>query len=238
MSRTRSATLAAGALAAVLLLSSCGEEPATGAGAGTTPAATPAATPSETSGESAEGAAHNESDVAFLTMMIPHHTQSTTMSGLVLARDDLDPAVLALAAEINAVEEPQIGEMRGLLEEWGNPEPSSEPGEMSTDHMGMDHSEMMPMLSTAEMDRIKKANPDKAARLYLEYMVAHHVSSLEMAEAQATDGVNPAAVAMAQDIVTVQTAQLAELQALLGVSPAPVQTLEPGPDETPTPAVT
>ena len=63
--------------------------------------------------------AHNDSDVAFATQMIPHHQQAVEMADMVLAKTGVDPRVTELAKQIKAAQDPEIVTMTGWLKAWG-----------------------------------------------------------------------------------------------------------------------
>jgi uncharacterized protein (DUF305 family) len=61
---------------------------------------------------------HNQADVMFAQMMIPHHEQAIEMTELASTRAS-NADVKALAAQIQAAQQPEINEMRGWLASWG-----------------------------------------------------------------------------------------------------------------------
>jgi uncharacterized protein (DUF305 family) len=63
---------------------------------------------------------HNQADVVFSQMMIPHHEDAIEMAKLAQSRSD-NPDVKALAAQILAAQQPEIEQMRGWLASWGVP---------------------------------------------------------------------------------------------------------------------
>jgi uncharacterized protein (DUF305 family) len=178
-------TLAPGiaALAASLALTACGADDSTTVGADD----------------------HNDPDVMFAQMMIPHHAQAVEMSDLVLAKDDVGDDVAALAEQIKAAQQPEIEQMTVWLDTWGEDLPE----------MGGMGEAMNGMLSQEEVDAIGTATATEAALLYLGSMKAHHEGAIEMAEAELADGSNPEALALAETIITTQRAEIAEIEDLL-----------------------
>jgi uncharacterized protein (DUF305 family) len=63
---------------------------------------------------------HNQADVMFARMMIPHHEQAIEMAKLAPTRAN-STDVKALAAQIQAAQQPEINEMKGWLSAWGEP---------------------------------------------------------------------------------------------------------------------
>ena len=147
----------------------------------------PAAPSSSATAPTASGAPaagpHNDADVTFATMMIPHHQQAIEMSDMILAKDGIDPAVTELARQIKDAQAPEITQMSGWLAGWGaNPSPS-----MS----GMDHGGGM--MDPADMEALEKASGAEAAKLFLTGMVKHHQGAITMAQEELTNGQNPEA---------------------------------------------
>jgi uncharacterized protein (DUF305 family) len=137
--------------------------------------------------------------------MIPHHQQAVEMSEMLLAKDDIDPAVADLAQRIMDAQGPEIDTMSGWLEEWGVD---------SSVHEGMDHGDDG-MMSEEDMAELEDATGSDASRLFLEQMIQHHEGAIDMAQDEVDDGQNPDAVALAQEIVDTQQAEIEEMQELL-----------------------
>ena len=159
----RTLTLAA-ALAAAVVLSSCGAHDlgvsgvATSAPAGTAP----------TGGIPATGA-KNAADVEFVTMMIPHHAQAIAMADLAL-KQATDPKVLALAPKIKAAQDPENARMSGWLNGWGAPIPATAGGHAMSG-MGGQTGGMMP---EQELTDLGAARGSAFDRMWLQMTVRHH----------------------------------------------------------------
>ncbi|GAA4761069.1 DUF305 domain-containing protein [Citricoccus nitrophenolicus] len=212
-------TLAALTLASALALTACGGTGAedNGAGSESTPAASSAAatstdtaTPSATATGSAEeiSAEHNDADVMFAQMMLPHHEQAVQMSEMLLAKDDIPAEVADFAQQVIDAQGPEIERLNAMLAAW-----DAEPmGDME----GMDHGGMSGMMSEEDLAALEEAQGAEAARLYLEQMTAHHEGAVEMAQDQVDSGQNPQAVALAEQVITAQEAEIAEMEQMLG----------------------
>lgn len=201
------------ALALALALTGCGGD-AEEATPGTGPGATATAGTGPTSPPVSEdiAAEHNDQDVMFTRMMIPHHRQAVEMGELLLGKDGVPEDVRALAQRVVDTQEPEIERMELMLRTWGQPT-MMESGGMG--HDGMDHGGMGGMMGEEEMDRLAAAGGTDAARLFLEQMTVHHRGAIEMAREEVSGGQNPQAVAMAEDIIEAQEAEIAEMEALL-----------------------
>ena len=184
----RIAAPAALALTAALVLSGCSG-----------PTGGHESMPGMSAGDSAEA---NQADVMFAAMMIPHHEQAIEMSDVLLAKDDVDPEVAALAERIKAAQGPEIELMQGWLDDWGvDGMPSS-----------MDHGGMM---DGDDMDALEQASGAEASRLFLEQMIVHHEGAIDMAQTELADGENPDALALAEQIIDAQSTEIAEMQGML-----------------------
>jgi uncharacterized protein (DUF305 family) len=159
-----------------------------------TAAATPASGP------------HNEADVMFASMMIPHHNQAIEMSDMLLAKSDIDPKITALAQKIKAAQGPEVAQMRGWLVGWGE-----DPNAGAMHHGGDDG-----MLSQVEMDALKNATGAEATTLFLDGMIKHHTGAITMAETELEEGANPDAKKLAQAIIDTQEAEIIEMKKLGG----------------------
>lgn len=165
----------------------------------------------QTTGESGESTEDfNDADVEFAQNMIVHHQQAIEMSDMVIANGS-SADVKALAEGIKEKQAPEIETLRGFLEEWGEKEVA--PGEME-DMPGMDMGggEMM---SEEEMADLEGAEGAEADRMFLEMMIEHHTSAIEMAQTEVEDGENADAKELAEKVIEDQKAEIAEMEKLL-----------------------
>lgn len=153
-------------------------------------------------GASASAADVNQTDIQFTMMMIPHHRQAIEMSDVILAKDDIDEQVTALAEQIKAAQGPEIEQMESWLDDWG-----TGMGDMG----GMGDG----MMSPADMQALEGATGDEASRLFLEQMIEHHQGAIEMAQNEVDNGQNADVLALAQNIITSQTAEIATMEEIL-----------------------
>ncbi|MBF4479000.1 Uncharacterized conserved protein, DUF305 family [Rhodococcus rhodochrous J3] len=229
-------TLAVGAMAlAVVFTAAACSDSDTG-----TTAATSSATTSATTSAADDTAPHNQSDVMFARMMIPHHAQAIEMSDMLLAKEGIPEEVTALAEQIKAAQGPEIDEMNSWLEQWGEPQmPGGMPGpghnmpgmtsmpmtSMPGMGRGMPDSDDMPgmggmggmggMMSAQDMQALSDAQGTEATRLFLTHMITHHEGAIDMAEAVIRDGQYPDAVEMARTIVETQQREIETMRQLL-----------------------
>ncbi|OUM40108.1 DUF305 domain-containing protein [Arthrobacter sedimenti] len=212
--------LSALTLAAALTLTACGS---TGGSDSVDTMNTSAA------GSSAQAAEeHNDADVTFAQMMIPHHRQAVEMSDMMLTKDGISTEVLDLATTIRDAQGPEIGTMTGWLEAWGEPvdaEESTEGHDMEGHDMGSesesksdsesDSGSMDGMMSEDQMSELDAAEGDEASRLFLESMTAHHEGAIGMAQDEIDNGQDPEAVRLAETISETQQAEIDRMGRLL-----------------------
>ena len=150
-------------------------------------------------------AAHNDADVMFAQMMIPHHEQAIEMSDVVLAKDGTNPEVTTLATQVKGAQAPELEQLGQWLDGWG--------AERTSEHTG--HAGMSGMMSEEDMQALEAAAPPESDRLFLEQMIAHHQGAVEMAQTEIESGQDTGAVEMAQTIVDTQQAEIATMEDLL-----------------------
>ncbi|MGC5168732.1 DUF305 domain-containing protein [Luteimicrobium sp. DT211] len=154
---------------------------------------------------SSSASAHNDQDVMFAQGMLPHHEQAIEMSDMLLKKGDgVDPDVVTLAKQIKTEQQPEITKLTGWLKDW----------DAANSMSGMDHS-MSGMMSDSDMTALDTASATDAGQLFLQQMVEHHTSAVDMAKAEVDKGKNTDAVAMAKSIVSSQTEQITQMQDML-----------------------
>lgn len=162
-------------------------------------------------------ATFNATDVAFAQGMIPHHAQAIVMADMALERST-DPDLTRLATAIQAGQAPEIEQMTGWLEAWGQPVPDTSDG-MDHSMDGMDGMMMSGMMSEADMERLGQADGSDFDRMWLEMMILHHEGAVTMAQDELAGGKSPEAMQLAQTIITAQEAEIAEMEALITAMP-------------------
>ena len=167
----------------------------------------------ESGGGGSEAAEHNDADVAFAQMMIPHHEQAVEMAEMALDNSESD-AVRDLATRIKEAQGPEIEKMEGWLEGWDEPL-EADGGGHSGMAMGGESSGGEGMMSDDEMEEMKAASGEAFDKLFLKGMIAHHKGAVAMAEIELEDGKFPDALALAEEIINAQEAEIAEMEAIL-----------------------
>ena len=200
----RTLVLSAIAVASTLALTACGEATESG----NTDATTSATSTATTEADREISADHNDADIMFAQMMIPHHQQAVEMSEILLAKDDIPAQVVEFAQRVIDAQGPEIDRMNAMLEAWGQQPVTGDMGEM-------DHGGMSGMMSEEDMTALEDAKGTEAARLYLEQMTAHHEGAVDMARDEVADGQNPHAITLAEQIINDQEAEIAQMQQML-----------------------
>lgn len=211
----RHLSLSALSLAALITLAGCGTEsetttaPTSSAAAGTGGSAAATDSPTDT----AASAEHNDADVTFAQMMIPHHRQAVEMSEIMVSKDNISSEVTDLATRIKEAQAPEIETMTGWLEAWDEPEePEGGAESHSMSDMGSDSGGMM---SDDQMAEFEAAEGAAASRMFLDSMTAHHEAAVDMAQQEIDNGQYPEAIELAETIVETQRAEIQEMEELL-----------------------
>jgi len=204
----RTLGLPAAALAAALVLTSCGTgDMSADSGTGTIPTS---ATGTAAKGGTAATGAKNAADVEFVTMMIPHHSQAIAMADMAL-KQATDPKILALAPKIKSAQGPENARMSGWLNGWGAPIPATAGGHAMS---GMGE-QTGGMTSEQELTDLGAATGSAFDRMWLQTMVKHHEGAVAQARTALAQGINPDGKALAQSVIDGQTAQIAEMNSIL-----------------------
>lgn len=212
----RTLVFSALAVASTLALAACGETTESdntdatisATSTATTTAETTATTTATTEADGEISADHNDADIMFAQMMIPHHQQAVEMSEMLLVKEGIPAHVVEFAQGVIDAQGPEIDRMNAMLEAWGQQPVTGGMGEM-------DHGGMSGMMSQEDMTALEEAQGTEAARLYLEQMTAHHEGAVDMARDEVADGQNPHAITLAEQIINDQEAEIAQMQQML-----------------------
>jgi uncharacterized protein (DUF305 family) len=200
---TRRAILAGASLLTTIALAACGSDGTAGDEHGM---------PGMTgmSSASTRATAHNNVDVMFAQMMIPHHQQAVAMAALAGSRAS-DAEVKQLASQIKAAQDPEITTMNGWLAAWGQPTI----GPSGTSEMPGMAGGMPGMMSTADMAKLTAATGKDFDKQFCAMMIAHHQGAITQARDEVAGGSDPAAKALAQNIITAQQAEIDQMNKIL-----------------------
>ena len=159
-------------------------------------------------------------DTRFMTGMIGHHSQAVLISGWAPTHG-ASPSIIRLTERIVVGQQDEIQLMETWLRDRGEPVP--DPASHAS-HAGMDHSTHMPgMLSPAQLDTLDRARGAEFDRLFLTYMIQHHMGAIVMVnELFATQGAgqDEPTFRLASNIYADQTTEIARMEKMLAALPA------------------
>jgi uncharacterized protein (DUF305 family) len=197
--KTRDLAVVGGAFGLVLLLAACGST-----SAGTHGSADPTAS-------AATLMSASDADISFAQLMIPHHQQAMQMADLALANASSSD-VLQLAEQIKAAQDPEVQIMSGWLDSWDAPMQME-----GSDHGDMDMGgiTMSGMMSDEDMQQLATAAGADFDSMWLQMMITHHQGAVSMAEQVRTASGNAEVKALADAVISGQTAEIEAMQDLL-----------------------
>ncbi|APY89471.1 DUF305 domain-containing protein [Streptomyces alfalfae] len=143
----------------------------------------------------------NSADFAYTQMMIEHHGQALTMTGLAPERAS-SAEVKRLASRIGAAQKPEIGAMKRWLKSHGGPR----------EQHGHDHATMPGMASEAQLRQLRAARGETFDQLFLKLMITHHSGAVTMAADALSEGNNIQVEEMANDVIAQQTSEIGRMR--------------------------
>lgn len=143
----------------------------------------------------------NSADFAYTQMMIEHHGQALTMTGLAPKRAS-SAGVKRLAARIGAAQRPEIGAMKRWLKSHGGPR----------EQHGHDHATMPGMASEAQLRQLRAAKGEAFDQLFLKLMITHHSGAVTMAADALSEGNNIQVEEMANDVIAQQSSEIGRMR--------------------------
>ena len=140
------------------------------------------------------------SDKAFINAMVPHHQGAIEMARVALENAEHEE-IQEVSRNIVSTQQSEIEELKSIKqEEFGT---SNVPMEMSMEQMrGMG---MM-------MDPQQLANQKPFDEAFIDAMIPHHQSAIEMAQVAYRESDNPEIKALAEGIVDAQTREIAQME--------------------------
>jgi uncharacterized protein (DUF305 family) len=140
------------------------------------------------------------SDKAFIDAMVPHHQGAIVMARVALKNAEHEE-IRELSRNIVSTQQAEIGELKAIKkEEFGT---SHVPMEMSSEQMrGMG---MM-------MDPQSLAEENPFDRAFIDAMIPHHRSAIEMAKVANQESENPRIKELAGNIMSAQKAEIEQMR--------------------------
>ncbi|MFD7320440.1 DUF305 domain-containing protein [Streptomyces sp. NPDC059875] len=145
----------------------------------------------------------NAADFTYAQMMIVHHRQALTMTGLAPQRAG-STQIKKLAERIAAAQKPEIDAMDGWVKSNGGPREQS----------GHDHHTMPGMATEAQLAQLREAKGAAFDELFLKLMITHHEGAVTMAAEVLGQGNNVLVEEMANDVIAQQTAEINRMRSM------------------------
>ncbi|MFG2062373.1 DUF305 domain-containing protein [Micromonospora sp. NPDC048871] len=150
---------------------------------------------------------HNNADVRFMTMMIPHHEQALVMARLVAERAE-NEKLERMAERMLAAQEPEIKYMETWLAERG-----------LNRNSGGDHRHTMSGMQTAEaLNRLTAARGAEFDRMFVTMMTEHHEGAIKMAEEVLVLGSDRLVNELASSVIVEQNVEINRMREALAGS--------------------
>jgi uncharacterized protein (DUF305 family) len=156
-------------------------------------------------------ATHNDADVMFARMMIPHHQQALVLAAMV-PTNTANPDLQVMATHIGAAQKAEVGVLQDLLAQWGAD--ASDPHAGHHDDMHM----MSGMVDDATMRRLPTLYDNDFDTLWTTSMIGHHEGAVTMAQEELTQGESPDAKHVAQLIIESQQREIAIMKHLISAT--------------------
>jgi uncharacterized protein (DUF305 family) len=139
------------------------------------------------------------SDRAFIDAMVPHHQGAIAMAEVALETAEHEE-IIELSRNIISTQQAEIEELKAIKkEEFGT---SQVPMEMSAQEM-----QMMGMTDPDEL-----ANKEPFDKAFIDAMIPHHQSAIEMAQVAVENSDNPQIKELAENIVSAQQKEIEQMK--------------------------
>jgi uncharacterized protein (DUF305 family) len=195
------------ALALALVLSGCAAAPEAASSGGGITGQVCCAPAQDAAVVDGVDTAHDGWDNAFIAYLAPHDAVASQMAEMALTQA-VDPQVKDIARAIDAVPQQRYLKLSAMAAAWGQPAPSTDPAAAGGHDHGGGRTE------AADVESLVPLTGPAFDRQFLDVFVRHHQAGIKVAQDTVDNGTNPQAKEVAQDLVTVQTAELAQLQQL------------------------
>lgn len=140
-------------------------------------------------------------DLAFIDAMIVHHQSAVMMAEMALDASERDE-IRTLSNEIIEAQEAEIEQLGQWRDEWYSDASESDlTGMMDMSGMNMTDEDMQMMEDAEDFDK-----------MFIDMMIPHHESAIEMARAIQTTTERPELQELADAIITAQEGEIAQLE--------------------------
>jgi uncharacterized protein (DUF305 family) len=138
------------------------------------------------------------SDKAFIDAMVPHHQAAVEMARVALNNAEHGEIKL-LSRNIISSQQAEIKELTAIRKEYGTSEMSMEMSAGEMEAMGM-------------TDPDELVNKDPFDKAFIDAMIPHHESAIEMAQVALEESDNPEIRTLAENIVEAQTREITQME--------------------------
>jgi uncharacterized protein (DUF305 family) len=154
-----------------------------------------------------ENASGKTFDISWMSQMIEHHKGALEMANGVL-KDGKDARVKKAAQNIISDQSKEIKQLTGWLKSWYKTTPDPK-------QMALMRADMKPMIKGAK-GGVEGMGSD-ADKRFLEGMIPHHQSAVEMGQLALKKALRPELKTFAQNVIDAQTKEIKQYQAWLKV---------------------
>lgn len=153
----------------------------------------------KTSGGGSAGKGYNQTDVAFVANMAPHHMAGVEL-GRLAASKGVNAKVKSIGQAIDTTQTSELGKLNGFLKTFGGAQPKMLP---PVDERGMMDTKKLTATSGQDFDRT-----------WLDVISAHHGAAIQMAQIEVAGGQYGPAKSLAKSIISTQSRELSEFNKL------------------------
>jgi len=149
----------------------------------------------------------NSAEAGFARDMKTHHAQAVEMASIVLDRiSGTDTPLHFFLNDMVLTQTNQMGQMEGWMNIWGVPLGSSEPPMAWMDH---EVTGLMPGMATDEqINELRTLPENEMVVRFMELMIAHHHSAVDMANAIIDRSDNEVVTRLAEAIIRTQQGEI------------------------------
>lgn len=154
-------------------------------------------------------------DVGFAQDMSVHHQQAIDMAGY--TRDNsTNPAIVALAFDIETSQSVEMGTMLGWLQTWGAPRGDSTPMSWMAGHAHLTVNGLMPGMASPAQEKTLLASHGNALNiLFLQLMIHHHQGGVQMAQYAAEHAKTSFERDLASNMYIAQSNEIVQMEQML-----------------------
>jgi uncharacterized protein (DUF305 family) len=157
--------------------------------------------------KSLEKATGKTFDIYWMSQMIAHHNIAVDMANFVLKKGK-DANVKKAAQDIVRVQSLEVKQMTGWLKDWYNAKPNAA-------QMKLMVVDMQPMVDASQGKMAGHSMMGNADKNFLESMIPHHQSAVDMAKLALIKALRPELKTFAQGVIDVQTKEITQYETWL-----------------------